>query len=142
MRLLLSESNLDEFFQHRIDMYVQRGSGYAHDVSQIRLLLESSTQDSIESLVEYLRPWSIEEEGGFMYRELLRLIAMQTLCYMATMDSDAKHKLESIFVSNDSRWTSYEGTVWGGIPDTYCLPKPYEDFLRCLKEVLECAEYV
>ena len=141
MRLLLRPDNFITYYDDKMTVIASRSSEYVPEVVRIRRLTEHSTIQDIIQLLYYLRPWDIKKEGNWMGREWLRLVAMQSLCYSGLKNPEVQIFLDGVLAANASGWDKYDADFcreWGRMTDSSCLPDPDEDFLRCIREVLDC----
>jgi hypothetical protein len=141
MESRLHRGNFSAWFDARREFIESRHACYAQEILRIKRLTEQAQAQDVRALVQYLRPWNIETEGNWIGREWLRTIAMQALCYLGSSDQKIKKLLESISSSNSPEWREFDNSLrdsWHALTDASCLADPYEDFLRCIGEVVEC----
>ena len=143
MNLALTTRNVHEWFAHAEQYAGGLNPDYQRAVSQIWSLINKGDTDAVHRLAQHLRPWDIEVEGNWGGREWLRLVAMQALCYLGTQRSEILEDLTRIALSGEGEWKDYDENLretWRKCSDVTCFPDPYEDFLRCIREVVECIQ--
>ncbi len=145
MRRLVWPSNFKTYFEQQATFIAPRHAGYQQEVGRIYLLAERGQEQDLDHLLNYLRPWNIEIEGNWMGREWLRLMAMEALCYLAAEKPGVKDYLRGILTSQDAKWHTFDQALrdsWLKLGADPCLPDPYADFVRCIHEVIDCANQV
>lgn len=141
MKRLLHADNFDAWFDDQFRFISTRHEGYGEEVRRIEQLARGGTPADLLALLAYLRPWSIELEGNWIGREWVRGVAMQALCHLASQDAGNHRLLVEEAVSVASRPDEDLLVAWGTRTDSSCHSDPREDFLRCLREVLDCSDH-
>jgi len=143
LRESLQPENFDEWFDGKEQFMWERHPPYGEQVRAIRNLAARGGEGSVIQIARFLRPWDIEEEGNWMGCEWVRSIAMEALCYVGRQDTSVRQTLEDISLSADPEWRNFNDRLihnWFQLGDSPCLQHPYNDFLRSIKEVVDCID--
>ena len=136
-----SDENIDKKFYHFMETFKSRKIEYMYVVEKIYSLVKKQDISSAKEIMWYLRPWDLEVEGNWIGMELIRTIAMQSLCYLGKKDERIKqYILDSPNHTNAelNEYTDHLKDIWAKYTDISCIPVPEEDFIRCLKDVKDC----
>jgi len=143
MNARLNDESFDGLFAHWQDFISTRHAGYYNDTKRIEQLTREGSIVNIPLLLEYLRPWNIEAEGNWMGREWLRGVAMDAIRYLAVRDTEVALYIRNLKENPAEQWRQFDPELtqaWQRMGDVSNLYDPFEDFMRCVDEILLCLD--
>jgi hypothetical protein len=139
---LLRADNFDAYFDKAIAFMASRSQMYCQDAERIRDLTRSGTPHDAAVLLRYVRPWDIDAQGDFLGREWVRLVAMQSLCFLAAGSAAVRAQVEAAVDSDPPEWSEcadVPSDFWGTLSGAHLLIPPRDNFVQCIRETLDCA---